>query len=270
MTTQGAGEKARERLKALAASLRKAAKHPGKAESIHHLRVSIRRFTQVLKVFDDQFDHARKMRHRLRGLMDLCGEARNCDVALEVLEAAGVPAGHTLTSRLKRRRVRAGKDLAKLLEDWDVGTTVRRWRDWLKAKPGDRLTGDRLDTDMLPPLQREFRRSGVGATRANAPYKRMHKFRLLVKRFRYTLEILGSSEAQISPLRGLQERLGAINDCVTTSALISDSNLKVSDQRRIIAALNRLLAHRSMEFRLYWKAHFGRKRTRPRAKRRTG
>src|SRR5580700_10849877 len=45
-----AEKKALERLRALAAGLRDAAKHPAKAESIHDLRVAIRRFTQVLSV----------------------------------------------------------------------------------------------------------------------------------------------------------------------------------------------------------------------------
>ena len=39
--------------------------------------------------------------------MDLCGEARNCDVALEVLDEAGVPPDAALEKRLKRRRASA-------------------------------------------------------------------------------------------------------------------------------------------------------------------
>ena len=249
-----AEKKAREGLRALAAGLRRAARHPGQAESIHRLRVAIRRFTQVLRVFSDQFDHTRKMRRRLRGLMDLCGAARNCDVALEVLEAAGSPADAGLKKRLKRRRDRAARDLANLLKDDDLRGHLRRWRGWLKAKPGDSLASDALVL-----LVSKFPESGAAAAKAGAAFAQMHQFRLLVKRFRYTLEILGSGEAQLTALRGLQERLGSINDCVTTADLISEMNLRIPERRRIKAALNRLLEHRAAEFRAYWRDHFGRK-----------
>jgi hypothetical protein len=95
---------ARERLRTLTASIRRAAKHPGDAASIHRLRVSIRRFSQALRVFDGCFSHPRKMRRRLRGLMDLCGATRDCDVAAEVLATAGVPADASFEKRLKQRR----------------------------------------------------------------------------------------------------------------------------------------------------------------------
>jgi CHAD domain-containing protein len=78
----------------------------------------------------------------------------------------------------------------------------------------------------------------------------MHKFRLVVKRYRYTLEIL--QQPPIDTLRGLQERLGAINDCVTAVDVIDDINLSVTAKRRIKAALSRLLDRRRAEFRAYW------------------
>ncbi len=41
---------------------------------------------------DRDHRHYRKMRRRLRKLMDLCGAVRNYDIAIEILEAAGTPA----------------------------------------------------------------------------------------------------------------------------------------------------------------------------------
>ncbi len=173
-------------------ALRRAAKHPGKAESIHDLRVAIRRFKQVLRVYDGLFAHPRKMRRSLREFMDLCGAARNCDIAPEVLTEAGVPPDSALEKRLKRRRARAGRDLVKLLDRWGVHSHVRRWRGWLKAQPGD-----------APPVPaaaaafpRIFRRRPRGRA-AEAGFRQMHKFRLLVKKFRYTAEILGGESRRI-------------------------------------------------------------------------
>jgi CHAD domain-containing protein len=248
--------KARERLRILGASLRRAAKHPGEVDSIHRLRVSIRRFTQVLRVFDGLFSHSRKMRRRLRGLMDLCGAARNCDIAVEVLAAAGVPADAALAKRLKQRRARAGRELAKLLSEWDIRASVRRWRAWLSAKSSGQTA---LVADVLPALSRRFVAAGRAAAKAGAGFEQMHEFRLLVKRYRYTLEILGGETGgpPVDTLRGLQERLGAINDCVTTAGLIDEiggeMELGAPAKRKIKAAVNALLARRAAEFRIYWR-----------------
>jgi CHAD domain-containing protein len=61
----------------------------------------------------------------------------------------------------------------------------------------------------------------------------------------------------LDALRGLQERLGAINDCVTTAGLLADIDdevdLNASERRKIKAAVNRLLARRTAEFRAYWR-----------------
>lgn len=254
-TAQTAAQKARQNLKTLIAALRVTAKNPGKEKPIHDLRVAIRRFTQVLRVFGSRFEHPRKMRRRLRGVMDLCGEVRNCDIAAEVLEAAEAPAKPTLRSRLKRRRARAGRDLARLLKEGELREDMRRWRGWLKAP-----TGDRAAIRAPWPLSGEFFRAGTVAASAGAAYRQMHKFRLMVKKLRYTLEILGAEPAQIAPLRGLQERLGSINDCVTTADLLSDMKQPAAEQRRIKSALNRLLARRTVEFRMYWRSQFGRER----------
>lgn len=279
-TEDAAGEaeiKARERLRVLAASLRAAAKHPGQAESIHRLRVSIRRFTQLLRVYHGFFSHSHKMRRHLKGLMDLCGAARNCDIAVEVLSEAGVPADLALEKQLDQRRASAGRELAKLLRKGGARAGMRHWREWLTAKSGHETVtvadalpslshkrkgrGEHLQagrgTDRaalrFARLPRKFFAAGRAAAKAGADFGQMHKFRLLVKRYRYTLEILGAKAAspQLETLRGLQERLGAINDCVTTAGLMDGMDLSAAAKRRIKAALDRLLARRTADFRAY-------------------
>lgn len=245
--------KARESLTTLRAALRATAKNPDKAEPVHDLRVAIRRFKQLLRVYAAYFDRARKMRRGLRGLMDLCGGARNCDVALEVLHAAGAPAGRGLKREFKKHRAGAARELAATLKDWRVRSHMHRWREWLKAESGPGVAR------ALPKLDDEFLKAGAAAARAGAPYRRMHKFRLLVKKTRYASEILGAPAAQIEQLRALQDRLGAINDCVTIGDLIGEMKVDEAERRRIKAALNRLAAKRAGEFRAYWRAHFGRK-----------
>jgi CHAD domain-containing protein len=237
------------RLKILAAELRRAARHPHNAEAIHKLRVAIRRFTQALRVFRDSFEpaHFDKMRRPLRKVMHRCGDVRNCDIALDVLEAAGVPADKIVERRLHRLRSHAARALVKRLAAGPSRQDLHRWRAWVRQTRAVR------PLDLIEKLEHDFVKAGTAAVRAEASFTQMHKFRLLVKRYRYTLEILAGPPRQIEMLRGLQERLGAINDCVTTSALITGSSVKPADQRRIKTALNRLLAHRATEFRLYWR-----------------
>ena len=247
---------AQQSLKKLKAAVRVATKRPGKEESIHDLRVAIRRFKQVLRVHAAYFDHTGKMRRGLRRLMDLCGEARNCDVAVEVLEAAGVPPARSLKLELTKRRAKATRDLAQELKDWGTRAHMGRWREWLTAKAGEGPGAK----PSIPELSGEFLKSGAAAARAQAGYRQMHRFRLLVKKTRYTSEILGAPKTRLETLRALQDRLGAINDCVTTGDLLGDLDLRASERRKIKAALNLLAAERSGEFRAYWSAHFGRKR----------
>ena len=62
-------------------------------ESIHDLRVSIRRFQQCLAVFHQFFPRgqAKKIRKRLHQIMQVAGEIRNRDIALELFEKSGLP-----------------------------------------------------------------------------------------------------------------------------------------------------------------------------------
>src|SRR5205823_14218642 len=72
--------------------------------------------------------------------------------------------------------------------------------------------------------------------------------------FLYTLELFQpvfGSEMQrgVKELRGLQDRLGAMNDCVTALVLVGDNPDAVS-------AIEKLLAEREAACRTHWKEHF--------------
>jgi CHAD domain-containing protein len=230
--------KAAERLKTFAAKLRLAKKQPGEAASIHDLRVSIRRFNQSLRVFKNLFErgHYRKMRRRLRKLMELCGAVRNCDIAVEVLAAAGAPANRVLKAHLRKLRTQGESELAEGLKEWDF-----RWRAWLHTKPSKNQKIETRARQVLRTLEREYRRA------ATTDLEKLHEFRLAAKHLRYTLEIFGPFsgegwERKIERIREAQELLGAVNDCVTTSALIKEHSHDT-------AAVKRLLTKRLAAFR---------------------
>src|SRR5262245_59649077 len=84
--------RARSSVKRFLKERRRAHRSLDDPEVIHDRRVSIRRLSQCLRLFRHLLDPepAKKMKRRLRSLMDSCAAVRDCDVALEVLNQAGV------------------------------------------------------------------------------------------------------------------------------------------------------------------------------------
>ncbi len=240
--------KTTERLRALTANVRLAKKHPGEAGPIHDLRVSIRRFNQSLRVFKDLWErsHYRKMRRRLRKLMELCGTVRNCDIAIQVLEEAGAPASGVLKAHLRKQRKHGESNLKDRLQDWDF-----HWRGWLEVQSGKNRSVKTRVSQVLRPLEREYANAGRMAARRETSPEKLHEFRLAAKHLRYTLEIFGPLagaewEQEIERIREVQELLGAVNDCVTASALMKEHDHDT-------AALSRLLHKRLEVFRGHWR-----------------
>jgi CHAD domain-containing protein len=91
-------------------------------EAVHDLRVSIRRLSQCLRVFQQFFPagERRRVRRRLKKLMRAAGEVRNRDIALDLLASFGVPADSEVLRRLAGGRARAVGDLAAALDRWRV------------------------------------------------------------------------------------------------------------------------------------------------------
>ncbi len=233
------------RLKRFSKNLRRAAKHPEDPEAIHDLRVSIRRVVQAFKTFRGLLDPApiKKLRRRLHRLMDLCAAVRNCDIALTLLEQAGVSAGASV-SRLKRTRGEAAEKLHRRLRK---ERAQRHPAPDVRSHPkgGDWKLGQSLEANLrrvLPALAEEFFDSGRAAISTRANYQTLHRFRLETKRLRYTLELFerfyGSDMSEGAEiLKEFQDRLGAINDCATTIVLLGRD-------RRAVAAVGKLLRHR--------------------------
>ena len=257
-------ENLRSRLERLSSNLRKTEKDPENADHIHDLRVSIRRYTQGLRIFRHLLNGSdvRKMRRRLRRVMDLCGSIRNCDIALEVLKASGATVPEPLQQRLAKLRSHAQRDLADLMKDFNISKRTRDWEGWLRAEAGPHQTINSTARRILIPLTNEFLEAGVCAANQGSNPGEMHRFRLRGKRIRYTLEMLGPVsgpewEQWIGLVRELQDRLGAINDCVTTRDLIADPEGPSPDLQAAEAAVERLLSERTEAFRAYWHEHLG-------------
>jgi len=116
-------------LRSLASHVNRTARS-GDADAIHDLRVAIRRLSRCLRVFA-QFYPGRswkQMRRRLADLMDACGSVRDRDIAIELLEKAGVPAASALVRQLDAERRAADEELRRELRRWkDRGFRRQCW-----------------------------------------------------------------------------------------------------------------------------------------------
>ncbi len=234
----------RARLDHFKTNLRHAAKHPDDPGAIHDLRVSIRRLTQCFRIFHAP---AKKMRRRLHKIMEHCGAVRNCDIALELLAECGLPESRSVPV-LKQSRERAAQKLHRNLKK----ERRRRYRT-IDAAGRPFRHGMQIAT-RLPALAEDFFQTGDAAAAAESSYQTLHRFRLCSKRFRYTLELFerfyGSEMATgAKALKGVQDHLGAINDCVTTIDLLPDDPIA-------IAAIQKRLDQRTRLFQGYWHTRF--------------
>lgn len=98
------------------------------ADSIHDLRVSIRRFQQCLAVFAQFFPHGhtKKIRRRLRQVMELAGKIRNRDIAAKLHQESGGRSTILLVQwRGEARELH--EEMRRLLLRLERRDLVRRW-----------------------------------------------------------------------------------------------------------------------------------------------
>ena len=112
----------------LAAQTKRAAENPG-AEAVHDLSVAIRRLSRGLKVFAQFFPGKswKQIRRELSELMDKAAAVRDRDIAMELLEKAGVEKRARIMATVLRQRVSAANDLQNALRAWRTRNAARQW-----------------------------------------------------------------------------------------------------------------------------------------------
>lgn len=97
-------------------------------DAIHDLRVSIRRLSEGLRVFRQFFPAAgrKKVRRRLKRLMDLAAAIRDRDIALQLLTAASL-GQDSLAEGVRRERQSAEHDLEVEVRRWIERETTSKW-----------------------------------------------------------------------------------------------------------------------------------------------
>jgi CHAD domain-containing protein len=110
----------------------RAAKVPG-PEEIHDVRVSIRRFSQCLLLFEEFFPRweVKKIKRRLKRMLRLTSQIRDRDIALDFL-ASLKQTRHR--QRLVKTRLTLQKEFSQMIRHWNVRNFSARWRNGLSLR----------------------------------------------------------------------------------------------------------------------------------------
>jgi CHAD domain-containing protein len=205
------------------------------AAAVHDLRVSIRRFHQVLAVFKSSFPgkDARKIRRRMKKLMAIAGTVRNLDIALKLLSKSRTPDIAGLRAKLESQRKDSERVLIGALKRRMERKSSLKWRTALEAALASGTSADtRIPVEqtahrILPRMAADFVERGDAASESKVSPEKLHAFRLASKKFRYTLELFAPLYGSrltgwIDNLKTFQTLLGDINDCATVAQMLAD------------------------------------------------
>jgi len=229
-------------------------------ESVHQLRVALRRLRSSLGIFRKrigmpELDH---LRARARDIASALGAARECD-AFRQNALAGpfhdqpkrLAAAAQLLEAVEDRRVESYAEARRVI---DVPATTlfvldvqslllkRSWRSALGPKDLGLLTSPARDfaRGVLDRLRRRALKRG--RLLPEMPDEERHELRIALKNLRYAVEFFGplfdEDKGQRNFLRlvsDLQEGLGAHNDAVTAEAFIAKLNLASDAQAQFAA-----------------------------------
>jgi CHAD domain-containing protein len=263
-TRKFASDQAERRLGRLALQTQSDAESPD-AEAVHDLRVALRRFSQVLRIFKACFrgKEARKIRREVKQMMGLAGEVRNCDIALKLMAKAERRATTGFPPKIENHRQEGERALIAFLKHWVERKSSKKWRGVITSTTTSndeafaKATIAKTAQRMLPRMAEQFFKRGNEAAKTKASPRELHQFRISSKKFRYTLELFPSLygpplDTLLQEIRRGQRLLGDINDCETVIDMLS--------QYRSADALRSWLKKRQRrkmeQFQRYWTETF--------------
>lgn len=236
-----------------------AAARAGRPEGIHQVRVGARRLRAVLSGFRRLLPKKQRAwaRDQLRQLADSLTEVRNLDVFAEDLLApvrASIPEAKRLEVPVRRRRRRAYGAVRRQIgspQFTALMLELLRWFDgcgWRTGGPKDerlqRPIGE-VAPEMLDRRLRAVEKAAKGFEH-QSPVQR-HRFRIALKKLRYTAELLGSFfDAAVvreftEPLRRLQDDLGYSNDVHVGHHIVAAAAAESKSAARLAEAGHRVL-----------------------------
>jgi CHAD domain-containing protein len=229
--------------------------HSRDADSVHDVRVAVRRFAQAVAVFKPYF-HSRqrqKIRRELKEIMGHAGEVRDRDIAIGLLAETKATEAAALETKFRVQRDEAEAVLLAVLRKWKAKGSPARWRDKLFPVQPATETPERL----LVPLARKFFRAGERASAKDSSVTDLHRFRIRSKKFRYSVELFRDiygpvAEEWIGQIKRLQTLLGDMNDFRVTRELIEE----LEPDTPIAAAFGKKQEKKADAFRKLWKDEY--------------
>lgn len=204
-------------------------------EALHDFRVALRRFRSIERAYRSWVEEAlpKKLRKRLRELVDSTGPVRDSEVQLRWLEEQRLAlksnqrVGYQWLQRRLEERARQGYAAIRGRLPLEFAALAALLRAALSMPCESsfssfaQITGEKLQP-LLADLEQDFTAIGNGAE-----VSRIHDARLLVKRARYLLEpvapALEQGRAMVGELAALQGMLGGIHDAEVLGASLDEA-----------------------------------------------
>ena len=222
------------------------------AKRVRDLRVAARRADAALRLFRPWIEEGsngnpacRTLRKKLREIRRAAGVIRDCDIHAEVFKELVERASQTqigpvlhLVTKAERYRARAEARLLQLADRIDPAR-LRKWRRHIvaavEAAARDKQPVPTLwdvARASLPPAIEDVRRA---SSENLTELPKLHQMRLLLKRLRYSLEILGPALgerfiAEVYPqFQSVQDRLGEVNDGDSVLTRVDSEALRIAE-----------------------------------------
>jgi CHAD domain-containing protein len=261
------------------------------ADSVHDLRVAIRRLDEPLRLFKRLFrkQHRKQVRAELRLNMSLAGRTRDADIARDSFARADIELSHELALHLSNERAIAESALRASLATGLGSGFGGRWREALRLNtespwpPEGALSTKSspaihcqqsdfwLETETaaanarhaLPALLEQFCKAGERLARDSFDPTALHGLRLEGKHLRYTLELFRPIYGRriddlIAAFKDTQTRLGDISDATTTTDWLKSQGIhRTSEARQLQFFLHHRARKLSTQFVEYWRNHWG-------------
>jgi CHAD domain-containing protein len=230
--------------------------HSHHAEPIHDLRVATRRFQTALALFKGHFParELKKIKRRLKDLMDFSSEVRDCDIAAKVLTKSGLPGAAPAKEKLAARRKESLAQLVAALRRWIARNTSQKWR---AALAGGMNGSGRDAAARLPKMAKQFLAGGDDAAQKKASADDLHQYRIEAKKFRYALEIFqpafgAAAKEWLARLKKVQSLLGNVHDYHMMRQMTAD----LGADAELEAWLKKRQRKKTREFRQLWQEEF--------------
>lgn len=211
--------------------------HGTNPESVHQMRVGVRRMRTALKLFERYIPPPLRLQSELAWLNQRLGSARNWDVLSGSTLACG--ANHPMqevllfeqlrqsavqTAATQRKRVAASVGSARYAR---LRSAIAVWLDQLAEHESEAVLSEPLGPCAARLLERnQAKILKRGKRQHDGDVQRRHRLRIAAKRVRYTAEFFSSlysvrrMTAFIAGLSALQEVLGRLNDIAVADGLL--------------------------------------------------